>query len=253
MRALTGPTHEGKATGRSASPLVSPSGRCRCHSDGLLKSQGLALGDGQRPSTVRCGWRRPLVPSVPLSSGPCNGLPVAMRPCPSIRSELWPSCPLEGPGVVARTLRSASTHRRPRCYRWPHSAPHQTPVRRRPSSGAAEGGRGVSQWRPGGALSRRRPCGGTHTQHCDVPPGSGAGRFTCAPLGLWNAAATGPLLLVGACSQGRRALGWSPRGKREGGGGGGEGCIGRGGGVQGAQPMPSHCPSDAKCQPQWHL
>ena len=23
--------------------------------------------------------------------------------------------------------------------------------------------------------------------------------------------------------------------------------------LQGAQPMPSHCPPDAKCQPQWHL
>ena len=34
-------------------------------------------------------------------------------------------------------------------------------------------------------------------------------------------------------------------------------CIGRGGGTpppfQGAQPMPSHCLSDAKCQCQWHL
>ena len=38
----------------------------------------------------------------------------------------------------------------------------------------------------------------------------------------------------------------------------GQGCIGRGGEVpppplQGAQPMPSHCPPDAKCQPKWHL
>ena len=36
-----------------------------------------------------------------------------------------------------------------------------------------------------------------------------------------------------------------------------QGCIGRGGGtprpLQGVQPMPSHCPPDAKCQPQWHL
>ena len=33
-----------------------------------------------------------------------------------------------------------------------------------------------------------------------------------------------------------------------------EGCIGRGGGTfQGAQPMPSHCPPDAKCRLQWHL
>ena len=32
------------------------------------------------------------------------------------------------------------------------------------------------------------------------------------------------------------------------------GCIGRGEGpIQGAQPMPSHCLSDAKCQPQRHL
>ena len=23
--------------------------------------------------------------------------------------------------------------------------------------------------------------------------------------------------------------------------------------LQGAQPMPSHCPPDGKCQPQWHL
>ena len=36
-------------------------------------------------------------------------------------------------------------------------------------------------------------------------------------------------------------------------------CIGRGGGtpppppLQGAQPMPSHCLPDGKCQPQWHL
>ena len=36
-----------------------------------------------------------------------------------------------------------------------------------------------------------------------------------------------------------------------------QGCIGRGGAppppIQGAQPMPSHCPPGAKCQPQWHL
>ena len=36
-----------------------------------------------------------------------------------------------------------------------------------------------------------------------------------------------------------------------------QGCIGRGGGthppLQGAQLMPSHCPPDAKCPPQWHL
>ena len=42
-------------------------------------------------------------------------------------------------------------------------------------------------------------------------------------------------------------------------GGGTQGCIGRGGGypppatLQGAQPLPSHCPPDAKCQPQWCL
>ena len=34
--------------------------------------------------------------------------------------------------------------------------------------------------------------------------------------------------------------------------------VGRGGEprhptLQGAQPMPSHCLPDAKCQPQWHL
>ena len=23
--------------------------------------------------------------------------------------------------------------------------------------------------------------------------------------------------------------------------------------LEGAKPMPSHCPPDAKCQPQWHL
>ena len=23
--------------------------------------------------------------------------------------------------------------------------------------------------------------------------------------------------------------------------------------LEGTQPMPSHCPPDAKCQPQWHL
>ena len=39
-----------------------------------------------------------------------------------------------------------------------------------------------------------------------------------------------------------------------------QGCIGKGGGgghtplpLQGAQPMPSHYPPDAKCQLQWHL
>ena len=37
-----------------------------------------------------------------------------------------------------------------------------------------------------------------------------------------------------------------------------QGCIGRGGGtppapLEGTQPMPSHCPPDAKCQLQWHL
>ena len=41
------------------------------------------------------------------------------------------------------------------------------------------------------------------------------------------------------------------------GGGCGQRCIGRGGAppppLEGAQPMPSHCPPDAKCQPQWHL
>ena len=34
------------------------------------------------------------------------------------------------------------------------------------------------------------------------------------------------------------------------------GCIGKGEAPtprQGAQPMPSLCPPDAKCQPQWHL
>ena len=46
--------------------------------------------------------------------------------------------------------------------------------------------------------------------------------------------------------------------------GGGEGCIGRGGGTpplealsetpfEGAQPMRTHCPPDATYQPQWHL
>ena len=45
----------------------------------------------------------------------------------------------------------------------------------------------------------------------------------------------------------------------EGGGEGGwtQGCMGRGGEVaaplQGAQPTPSHCLSDGKCQLQWHL
>ena len=45
------------------------------------------------------------------------------------------------------------------------------------------------------------------------------------------------------------------------GGGGGSGTRWRGGGggrsppprLQGAQPMPSHCSPDGKCQPQWHL
>ena len=36
-----------------------------------------------------------------------------------------------------------------------------------------------------------------------------------------------------------------------------EGMHWKGGGppppLQGAQPMPSHCPPDTKCQPQWHL
>ena len=35
-----------------------------------------------------------------------------------------------------------------------------------------------------------------------------------------------------------------------------QGCIGKAGHpppLQGAQPMPSHCPPNAKCQPQWHL
>ena len=38
-------------------------------------------------------------------------------------------------------------------------------------------------------------------------------------------------------------------------GGGGEGCIGRGGGtpLQGALRMPSHCHTGGKCQPQWLL
>ena len=53
-----------------------------------------------------------------------------------------------------------------------------------------------------------------------------------------------------------------PQGRAAGAGSGGDAqrCIGRGGGyprppppLQGAQPMPSHCPPDAKCQPQWHL
>ena len=36
--------------------------------------------------------------------------------------------------------------------------------------------------------------------------------------------------------------------------GDGQGCIGSPPPpFQGAQPMPSHCPPDAKCQPQWHL
>ena len=37
----------------------------------------------------------------------------------------------------------------------------------------------------------------------------------------------------------------------------GQGCIGKGGRypppLQGAQPMPSYCPPDGNCQPQWHL
>ena len=36
-----------------------------------------------------------------------------------------------------------------------------------------------------------------------------------------------------------------------------QGCIGRGGGtpppLQGAQPMPNHCPPDARRRLQWHL
>ena len=37
-----------------------------------------------------------------------------------------------------------------------------------------------------------------------------------------------------------------------------QGCVGRGRQVtppplRGGQPMPSHCPSNARCQPQWHL
>ena len=43
-----------------------------------------------------------------------------------------------------------------------------------------------------------------------------------------------------------------------GGEGGGQGMHWKGGGtpappLHGAQPMPSHSPPDAKCQPQWHL
>ena len=89
------------------------------------------------------------------------------------------------------------------------------------------------------------------------------------PQKMWDDVVNEDLGAGGAAKQGQRGhwgVGCSSGGAlqcRTGGGalrkrGGGQGCIGRGGEVpipplQGAQPMPSHCLPDGKCQLQWRF
>ena len=83
--------------------------------------------------------------------------------------------------------------------------------------------------------------------HSGVPAAQGG---TPVPAGVGRPA-------TWACIRRRRRWGLGAGGRRN----VGEGTRqvgmhwkgGGGGGLQGAQPMPSHCPPDAKCQPQWHL
>ena len=120
---------------------------------------------------------------------------------------------------------------------FPHFSNSKNPVS---FVGEVGGGERGCLWGVGGVLT-------ASGDHPALPscPGAGASPSRCPHRAL-------------GCAVAQRALpaGAPVRWRTGESGRRGQGCIGRGGApppLQSAQPMPSYCLFDGKCQPQWHL
>ena len=245
------------------------------------------LGNGIPEASCVCACCGRFAPSLPalLQCGDCRCI---RRSIPAAFTAAFPAPPPPGGGgATGFELANTSFSRANTDRTSGHTV--QTLENRdlRPRAAStqpnAHGPRRTRTGPPRGRGATRSARGPSHPQPAPRtrtrPQAPRDARFTSSSFGNATAALPGSCAKPRAlCTMGHRpsqGTGWPPvdewMGMREGAwvpqrdacpghgiAGEAQGCVGRGGGcprppLQGAQPRPSHCPPDAKCQPQWHL